>query len=135
MMTEIALPDQVVERLQQMASQKQINIAELLVRAVEFYLANDVAMEDEDDAWALEQKLVIDREMEAYLQQHEQLLTIYRGQSIAMHNGEVIDHDPDEVALSQRVRARYGKEPVLITPVLPEPIQTIFVRSPRLLME
>lgn len=135
MMTEIALPDQVVERLQQVASQKQINIAELLVRAVEFYLANDVAMEEDEDAWEFEQKLVIDREMQAYLQQHEQLLTIYRGQSIAMHNGEVIDHDPDEVALSQRVRARYGKEPVLITPVLPEPIQTIFVRSPRLLME
>lgn len=134
-MTEIALPDQVVERLQQVASQKQINIAELLVRAVEFYLANDVAMEEDEDAWEFEQKLVIDREMQAYLQQHEQLLTIYRGQSIAMHNGEVIDHDPDEVALSQRVRARYGKEPVLITPVLPEPIQTIFVRSPRLLME
>lgn len=134
-MTEIALPDQVVERLQQVASQKQINIAELLVRAVEFYLANDVAMEEDEDAWEFEQKLVIDREMQAYLQQHEQLLATYRGQSIAMHNGEVIDHDPDEVALSQRVRARYGKEPVLITPVLPEPIQTIFVRSPRLLME
>lgn len=134
-MTEIALPDQVVERLQQVASQKQINIAELLVRAVEFYLANDVAMEEDEDAWEFEQKLVIDREMQAYLQQHEQLLATYRGQSIAMHNGEVIDHDPDEVALSQRVRAQYGKEPVLITPVLPEPIQTIFVRSPRLLME
>jgi len=134
-MTEIALPDQMVERLQQVAAKQQINVAELLVRAVESYLANEVETESAEDAWAHEQRLAIDREMQAYIHQHEQLLTNYRGQYIAMLNGKVIDHDADEVALSRRVHAQYGKQTILLTPVLPEPIQTIFMRSPRMVME
>ena len=49
-----------------------------------------------------------------------------------MLDGKVIDHDVDEVALSQRVRNQYGNISVLITPVLPQLLQTITVRSPRI---
>ena len=54
-------------------------------------------------------------------------------EKIPMYQGEVVDHDEDSGGLWQRVRKRYGKEPVLITPVLQEARQTIVVRSPRLL--
>jgi len=75
----------------------------------------------------------IDREQQAYEAQHARILAIYAGQYIAMRRGQVVDHDTDRVALGQRVRARYGFEPILITPVRQEARQTMVVRSPRLL--
>ena len=35
---------------------------------------------------------------------------------IAVHDKAVLDHDRDEEALRKRIRARYGKTPVLIAP-------------------
>ncbi len=40
----------------------------------------------------------------------------YAGEYIAIHNRQVVDHDPDEETLRQRIRTRYGKTAVLITP-------------------
>lgn len=40
----------------------------------------------------------------------------YAGEYIAIHNRKVVDHDPDEEPLRQRIRAQYGKTAVLITP-------------------
>lgn len=74
----------------------------------------------------------IEQEQRAYTAQHAQLLTTYAGQYIAMRHGQVVDHDDNRAALSQRVRARFGRAPVLITPVLAQPQQTITARSPRL---
>ena len=81
------------------------------------------------------QQRLIDVEMQHYLRQHQQLLAHYGGQYIAMLHGEIIDHDLDEVALSRRVRTRYGATTILITPVLPEPIQKITLRSPHVVMD
>ena len=74
----------------------------------------------------------IEQEQRAYAAQHPQLVAQYAGEYIAMHHGEVVDHDADRAALGRRVRARYGHTPVLITPVLAQPQQVITVRSPRL---
>ena len=38
----------------------------------------------------------------------------YRGKFVAVHDGQVVDHDPDQRALYLRVRARFGHTPVLI---------------------
>ena len=35
---------------------------------------------------------------------------------VAVYHGEVVDHDPDQRSLYLRVRARYGRIPVLIVP-------------------
>jgi hypothetical protein len=142
-MMQIALPDPIFERLQNAALQTSTNLSELLVQAVEFYLASAPedklnskdAIFDSDDQWEIEQQNAIEREMQAYRQQHPPLLTQYPGEPIAMLNGQVIDHDSDETQLSQRIRFAYGKQPILITPVLAQPEQTIFVRSPRFVLE
>ena len=142
-MIQIALPDPIFERLQNAALQTSTNLSELLVQAVEFYLASvpenklnsKDAILDSDDQWEIEQQNAIERELQAYRQQHPHLLTQYQGKSIAMLNGKVIDHDLDETQLSQRIRFAYGKQPILITPVLAQPEQTIFVRSPRFVLE
>ena len=40
----------------------------------------------------------------------------YAGEFVAVHNQQVVDHDRDEENLRRRVRARYGKTAVLLTP-------------------
>jgi hypothetical protein len=40
----------------------------------------------------------------------------YAGGYVAVHHREVVDHDSDEEALRRRVRVRFGKVAVLISP-------------------
>ncbi len=40
----------------------------------------------------------------------------YRGEYVALHQGKVIDHDPDQRALYIRIRECYGHAPVPILP-------------------
>jgi hypothetical protein len=40
----------------------------------------------------------------------------YAGEYVAVRQQEVVDHDRDEEALRRRVRARFGKMAVLISP-------------------
>ena len=82
-----------------------------------------------------EQAAVIDREQRAFESQHDDLLERYRGRYIAMIGGQVVDDDVDRVALRRRIRQRYGASPVLITSVEESPIQTVWIRSPRLVAE
>jgi hypothetical protein len=79
-----------------------------------------------------EQQRKIEREQQAYEAQHRALLAHYAGQYIAMHEGQVVDHDVDRVALSRRIRQHYGETAVLIKQVREESRLTIRVRSPRL---
>jgi len=146
-MIQISLPEQVVERLQAMADQEGSPLTDVLAEAVEQYItrvASHTTPSDEADLtvsrqntppeipYWLEQRRKIEIEQRAYEKQHRQILTDYRGQYIAMYHGKIVDSDVDGASLSQRVRARYGNETVLITPVLEEPMQTITVRGPRL---
>jgi hypothetical protein len=82
--------------------------------------------------WWKQQHRIIEREHEAYVRQHAQLYTQHANEYIAMHKGAVVDHDLDRRALSRPVRARFGRQPVLMTQVLPTPERTIVVRTPRL---
>ena len=79
-----------------------------------------------------EQKRLIDEEQKNYEAQHPELFKQYAGQYIAMYHSEVVDTDADGASLSLRIRARFGNTPVLITPVLDEPIETIYWRRVRM---
>jgi hypothetical protein len=56
----------------------------------------------------------------------------YGSSYIAVHQGEVVDHDMDRLSLHKRVRARFGDVPVLITPALADNPREFVLRSPRL---
>lgn len=56
----------------------------------------------------------------------------YPGEFVAVHEGQVIDHDPDRVTLHLRVRGRLGDVPVLITPADPPASREFQMLSPRL---
>jgi hypothetical protein len=40
------------------------------------------------------------------------LLSSYRGQYVAIHDEQVVDSDPDDIALIQRVHTRFGYIPI-----------------------
>jgi len=53
-----------------------------------------------------EQKIIA--ESKAFRSMHAELLQRYKGEYVAVHNGEVVDHDVNLGALNRRIRAQYG---------------------------
>jgi hypothetical protein len=63
------------------------------------------------------------------------LIAQYRGQFIALFQQQVIDHDPDELALLARIEQTHPDELVLIRQVVETPESPLQFRSPRLMRE
>lgn len=113
-MPKITIETDLYDQVEQIAIAQNKRINDLLNEAVRHYL------------WELDQRK-ISAESKIYRQHHAELKRQYLGQYIAMHNGEVVDHDADFQALYQRVRQRYGRTPVLMTRVEATP-ERILVR-------
>lgn len=81
------------------------------------------------DLWrkhrAQAQQEKIHAEMEAFQKMHTRLLPLYRGQYVAIHKGQVIDHDPDRLELYRRIRVHHAQTAVLITPVMEQPVEEL----------
>ncbi len=71
------------------------------------------------------------REVTTFETMHPDLWEQYPHQYVAFHQGTVVDHDLDELALVQRIDARYPESVVLIRQVLPRLPQPFVFRSPR----
>ncbi len=69
----------------------------------------------------------ISEESKIYHQRHAELKDQYLGQYIAMHDGQVVDHDTDFQTLRRRIRQRFGHTPVMIT-LVEEAAEQILVR-------
>lgn len=72
------------------------------------------------------------QEAEAFRRLHPNLLTTIPGEYAAIYQGELVDHDADQLILFQRIETRFRGLPVLIRQVLPEIERTLMVRSPRI---
>jgi plasmid stability protein len=57
----------------------------------------------------------IRREAEAWRTQAQAERSRYLGEFVAVHEGRVVDHDPDRRQLYLRVREKWGTIPILIT--------------------
>jgi hypothetical protein len=57
----------------------------------------------------------------------------YEGEYVAVNNQQLVDHDMDSEALHNRIRAKYGKTPILIMPA--KGPQDIHIFSPHLIQE
>ncbi len=62
------------------------------------------------------QKEKIDVEAQWWRTQLEDVRKRYSGEFVAVHHQEVVDHDRDEEALQKRIRAKFGKTTIYITP-------------------
>ena len=74
----------------------------------------------------------VEREREAFIALHPMLLAKYPGEEVAIYGGQVVDHDRDGVALSQRIYKRFPDEFVWIAPVTSQPLEVRTVYSFRL---
>ena len=72
----------------------------------------------------------IARETEAYERMHPRLVPELLGQWVAVHEGGIVDRDPDVSALLGRVRATFGRLPILIRQVSEQPVEEIRWRTP-----
>ncbi len=77
-----------------------------------------------DDQWK--------RERSAFLNQQAALLQSYCGKYVAIHDGEVVDSDMDEVQLGLRVYGKYGYVPIYFGLVAETPLPVVRVPSRRL---
>ena len=109
-----------VEQLQQVAVAQATSTEALLNQAVTEFLEN----------CALQK---IQEETAAFERMHAQLVTQYLGQHVAIHLGELVDHDLDLLALRRRIRQRFGRLPILLRAVTPErELPELIIRRPRL---
>ena len=108
-----------LEQVQRIAEWQQVTADEVATRALSSYL----------DRLEWEK---MEAEMAAFRSQLPALLATYPDQYVAVHQGQVIDHDVDLRVLHGRVYAKMGVIPVLLQKVTAEPAPDILVRGPRL---
>ena len=75
--------------------------------------------------------LALERERAAYERLEPKLLPLYKGQYVAIREGQVIDSDPDEMALVRRVYEKLGYGPMYVRKV-GAPLPVCRVSSPRI---
>lgn len=117
-MPTINLKQDLAEQISSLAGKSQSNAEAFVDKALRAYLVEF-------------RREKIRAETEAFHQQHQQLLAKYPGQYVAVHDGQVIDHDQDLRTLHLRVFARLNHTPVLLKKVTSQPDQELVFRSPR----
>ena len=117
-MTAIDLNPRLFEQVRWIARWQKVTTDELATRALSSYV----------DRLEWEK---LQAEMEVFQAQLPALLIAYPDQYVAMHEGQVIDHDADLRTLHSRVYAQMGSIPVLLQKVTSTPVPDILVRSPR----
>ena len=73
-----------------------------------------------------------DRERLAFLGMQPALMQSYPGKHVAIHDGEVVDSDVNEVQLGMRVYGKYGYIPIYVGLVTETPVSPLRMTSPRL---
>ena len=115
----LTLSPDLLAAVSELAEQSEVDAQELVNRAVRDYLDR-----------VAEEKILA--ETKAFRAMQADLLERYSDQYVAIHNGQVIDHDADLRTLHLRVYSRLGRTPVLLKRVTREPERDLVIHSPRL---
>lgn len=124
----LTISDNIFQQAYRLARQQSRQVEEILADSIR--LAGSAEFVD----WS-EPNSALDREMAAYVAMHPQLKHTMRGKHVAVFGEELVDSDDDFDRLVERVRRVYPQQTVWLTTVGSEPIDTIYMRSPRLLPE
>ncbi len=73
----------------------------------------------------------VEREIQAFHDMHAVLLERHAGEYVALHKGELVDHDLHKRALYQRIEKAYPAQFVLLRRVDSTPEQALYFRSPQ----
>ncbi|MCK5750769.1 MAG: hypothetical protein KAH44_31420 [Oricola sp.] len=74
---------------------------------------------------------VIESEISAFHRLHPTLLEHYPGEFVAIYDQQLVDHDPQKLALYQRIQERYPEQFVLLRRVEKEPERELLFHSTR----
>jgi hypothetical protein len=129
----VELAENLYARAQRFARLHQQGMDEAISALIEQGLAAEEGSGEVLD-WT-EPDPAVDREREAYIAMHPKLKEQYFGKYVAVYHGELVDSDDDPAALSERVHNKHPGEFIWLTQVREEPIQTIVVRSPRIVRD
>ena len=72
-----------------------------------------------------------DRERRAFLRLLPELLQTHTGQYVAIHNEQVVDSGPDDIALIRRVHSQVGYVPIHVARVTKQP-RVVRISGPRI---
>jgi len=117
-MASLAVSTGTMARLERIAEKKGATTEELAEQAIRQFLRDEA-------------RRMMQRESEAFRAMHDELLAKYPGQYVAIHHGQLVDHDTDQLALFLRIDEQYPDVQVLIAQVLPDPEEVYTFRSPR----
>ena len=117
----LAIPDEMYQRVQRIARLREQEVADVLLESIVL---------DEAEQAIGEEDTVVAREEAAFNRLHPMLRDKYLGQYVAIYQGELLDHDVDQVALYLRVKGQHPGEFIWIAPVGEEPEETYILRSP-----
>lgn len=76
-----------------------------------------------------------EQERSAYWRLLPTLVSRYRDQYVAVHEGQVVDSGADQVELALRVYRRFGYVPIYVGLVSDDPVRMLRVPTPRVLGE
>lgn len=119
---KLTLPDSIFRQIEAVARRNQRPIAELLV---------DVVAEAFPRVYVSPDRERMEAEQLAYERQLQEILPKYEGDYVAIHGGEVVDHDASEMDLVTRIQSRFPGEIVHIRFVTSKPEPELQFRSPR----
>lgn len=116
--TTLSISQETQVQLKRLAEVRGETVEALAETAIREYLRQDTRQR-------------LSQEIEAYRAMHTDLLHKYLNEYVAIYQGKVVGHDPDQNALYLRVRKQYPQDVVLIRQVRPEVDRTLTIRSPR----
>lgn len=102
-MSELVVREPLASTIRQEAEAEGIGVESLLDAALRHYRFEA-------------QRRKIAGEAEWWRARPTEVRTPYADEFVAVHNRQVVDHDRDEESLRKRVRAKYGRTAILITP-------------------
>ena len=124
----ISIPESLVRRARELARIRRRPLDAVIAEVPDEALPpgrSSAELADDEDA-------AVARAMEAYAMLHPTLRESYSGQYVAILDGRLVDHDPNQEALYRRIVARHPDRFVWLTRVEEEPLATLNFRSPRL---
>jgi hypothetical protein len=123
----LTINDDLYRRAKRIARSRQQDVAEVLAESITL---TETAGHADDDEELID--TAVAREEAAFHRLHPELWLKYPGEYVAIYNEEMVDHDPDQVALYLRVKAHHPDQFVWIAPVRAREEEEYAMRSPRL---
>lgn len=120
----LEIPAELYERIERLAAVRETPVA---------YVVQEVLSLAVEQIEVTADEAKMDREDAAYQAMHAELFEKYAGQYVAIHNGELVDVDEDEMALYMRIDERFPDEVILLKRVMTLPEPDLYIPSFRLL--